>query len=113
MGPVGSVACLACGVASGRAKGQRRHRGRDAHAVSVGSISGYRRQHVAGSGQCRTGGTLCVDAAGRDGGAGTHGVADGGNVMALSPAVFLDKDGTVLADRPYNVDPARMVYAPT
>ncbi len=32
--------------------------------------------------------------------------------MALRPAVFLDKDGTVLADVPYNVDPARMVYAP-
>ncbi|MBO1113768.1 D-glycero-alpha-D-manno-heptose-1,7-bisphosphate 7-phosphatase [Bordetella petrii] len=31
--------------------------------------------------------------------------------MALSPAVFLDKDGTVLADEPYNVDPARMAYA--
>ncbi|MDM9557681.1 D-glycero-alpha-D-manno-heptose-1,7-bisphosphate 7-phosphatase [Bordetella petrii] len=33
--------------------------------------------------------------------------------MALTPAVFLDKDGTVLADEPYNVDPARMSYAPT
>lgn len=32
--------------------------------------------------------------------------------MALRPAVFLDKDGTVLADEPYNVDPARMAYAP-
>ncbi|HYG43779.1 MAG TPA: HAD family hydrolase, partial [Bordetella sp.] len=32
--------------------------------------------------------------------------------MALTPAVFLDKDGTVLADDPYNVDPARMAYAP-
>lgn len=32
--------------------------------------------------------------------------------MALRPAVFLDKDGTVLADVPFNVDPARMAYAP-
>lgn len=32
--------------------------------------------------------------------------------MALTPAVFLDKDGTVLADVPYNVDPARMAFAP-
>jgi len=32
--------------------------------------------------------------------------------MALTPAVFLDKDGTVLADVPYNADPARMAYAP-
>ncbi|CAB3699942.1 HAD family hydrolase [Achromobacter sp. SIMBA_011] len=32
--------------------------------------------------------------------------------MAMRPAVFLDKDGTVLADVPYNVDPAKMVYAP-
>ncbi|MBO9353810.1 HAD-IIIA family hydrolase [Bordetella petrii] len=31
--------------------------------------------------------------------------------MALTPAVFLDKDGTVLADEPYNVAPARMAYA--
>ena len=32
--------------------------------------------------------------------------------MALRPAVFLDKDGTVLADVPYNVEPERMAYAP-
>lgn len=32
--------------------------------------------------------------------------------MALRPAVFLDKDGTVLRDVPYNVDPTRMDYAP-
>ncbi len=32
--------------------------------------------------------------------------------MALRPAVFLDKDGTVLQDIPYNVDPARMAFAP-
>ncbi|MVW73186.1 HAD-IIIA family hydrolase [Bordetella sp. 15P40C-2] len=32
--------------------------------------------------------------------------------MALRPAVFLDKDGTILRDVPYNVDPARMEYAP-
>lgn len=31
--------------------------------------------------------------------------------MALIPAIFLDKDGTVLIDEPYNVDPARMSYA--
>lgn len=31
---------------------------------------------------------------------------------ALQPAVFLDKDGTLLRDVPYNVDPARMVLAP-
>ena len=32
--------------------------------------------------------------------------------MALSPAIFLDKDGTLLADVPYNVDPALMTFAP-
>lgn len=32
--------------------------------------------------------------------------------MALRAAVFLDKDGTVLVDDPYNVDPRRMAYAP-
>lgn len=32
--------------------------------------------------------------------------------MALTPAVFLDKDGTVLQDIPYNTDPAKMVFAP-
>ncbi|RIJ05146.1 HAD family hydrolase [Achromobacter sp. K91] len=32
--------------------------------------------------------------------------------MAMRPAVFLDKDGTVLEDDPYNVDPGRMAYAP-
>ena len=30
--------------------------------------------------------------------------------MALKPAIFLDKDGTVLADVPYNVDPALMRF---
>lgn len=32
--------------------------------------------------------------------------------MAMTPAIFLDKDGTVLADVPYNVDPRRMRFAP-
>jgi D-glycero-D-manno-heptose 1,7-bisphosphate phosphatase len=32
--------------------------------------------------------------------------------MALSPAIFLDKDGTVLADVPYNAEPRRMRFAP-
>lgn len=32
--------------------------------------------------------------------------------MALRPAVFLDKDGTLLVDEPYNVDPDLMSYAP-
>lgn len=32
--------------------------------------------------------------------------------MAMTPAIFLDKDGTVLQDVPYNVDPANMVLAP-
>lgn len=30
--------------------------------------------------------------------------------MALTPAVFLDKDGTLLEDVPYNVDPSRMRF---
>lgn len=32
--------------------------------------------------------------------------------MALKPAIFLDKDGTVLLDIPYNVDPQQMQFAP-
>lgn len=32
--------------------------------------------------------------------------------MALSAAVFLDKDGTLVHDVPYNVDPARVVLRP-
>ena len=32
--------------------------------------------------------------------------------MALKPAVFLDKDGTLVQDVPYNTDPTKMVYAP-
>lgn len=32
--------------------------------------------------------------------------------MALSAAIFLDKDGTVLEDEPYNVDPEKMRWAP-
>ena len=31
--------------------------------------------------------------------------------MAMTPAIFLDKDGTVLQDVPYNVDPEEMVLA--
>jgi D-glycero-D-manno-heptose 1,7-bisphosphate phosphatase len=31
--------------------------------------------------------------------------------MALTPAIFLDKDGTLLADVPYNVNPRRMRFA--
>lgn len=32
--------------------------------------------------------------------------------MALRAAIFLDKDGTVLQDEPYNVDPQKMRLAP-
>jgi len=32
--------------------------------------------------------------------------------MALIPAIFLDKDGTLLVDDPYNADPTRMRFAP-
>lgn len=32
--------------------------------------------------------------------------------MALKPAIFLDKDGTLLVDVPYNVDPRKMRFAP-
>ena len=31
--------------------------------------------------------------------------------MALTPAIFLDKDGTILRDVPYNAEPRRMAYA--
>ena len=34
-------------------------------------------------------------------------------VISPSPTVFLDKDGTILVDVPYNVDPARMELMPT
>lgn len=42
---------------------------------------------------------------------------DGGAVGAMperrtGPAIFLDKDGTLLADVPYNVNPDRMRFAP-
>jgi histidinol-phosphate phosphatase family protein len=32
--------------------------------------------------------------------------------MTLKPAIFMDKDGTLVRDVPYNVDPARMVFEP-
>lgn len=32
--------------------------------------------------------------------------------MAMTSAIFLDKDGTVLQDIPYNVDPKKMFFAP-
>lgn len=31
--------------------------------------------------------------------------------MAMTPAIFLDKDGTLLTDVPYNTDPKRMSFA--
>ncbi|MEM5446348.1 D-glycero-alpha-D-manno-heptose-1,7-bisphosphate 7-phosphatase [Paraburkholderia guartelaensis] len=33
-------------------------------------------------------------------------------LLATRPAVFLDKDGTLLEDVPYNVEPSRMRFAP-
>jgi histidinol-phosphate phosphatase family protein len=42
----------------------------------------------------------------RSGGAGRH------QRRAPSPAIFLDKDGTLVEDLPYNVDPARVRLAP-
>jgi histidinol-phosphate phosphatase family protein len=34
-------------------------------------------------------------------------------MSSLRPAIFLDKDGTVLEDVPFNADPSRMRWAPT
>ena len=35
-----------------------------------------------------------------------------GEAMPVGPTVFLDKDGTLIEDLPYNVDPARIRLAP-
>lgn len=45
---------------------------------------------------------------------GINGVEKGGARIggSVGPAIFLDKDGTLLEDVPYNVDPARMRLAP-
>src|SRR5262249_30556559 len=52
----------------------------------------------------------------RIGDPGANGDSDAGDFMALTspcqPAVFLDKDGTIIEDVPFNVDPNRMRWMP-
>src|SRR6202030_341868 len=66
-----------------------------------------------GPGQRGTDHPVRSDAAGRDGDPGGDRRADAGDLVALTRlyrrrAVFLDKDGTLVEDVPYNVDPDRI-----
>src|SRR4051794_35206775 len=68
--------------------------------------------------QCRGDDPLRAGAARGDGHPGSHGAADARDVVAMSTrgagraVVFIDKDGTLIEDLPYNVDPARVRFAP-
>ena len=50
----------------------------------------------------------------RDGNTGSDGASDERDIMAVKQrkAVFLDKDGTLIRDVPYNVDPGKIRMAP-
>src|SRR5690606_33458723 len=93
-------------------QGVRSHCGRHAHSVPARPLPGYRRGPAPGSAECRARGQIRSDATATDRHTGSHGVADERNIMALTPAVFLDKDGTVLQDVPYNIGPQKMEFAP-
>src|SRR5690606_35757273 len=87
---------------------------RDAHAVPARSLPRSRSGAAAGSPQRRARDPLRARAARRDGDPRDDGPSDAGDVVAVNlpqPALFLDKDGTLLDDVPYNVDPARMRFA--
>src|SRR5690606_33138430 len=98
-----------------RYQGQCGHRRRHADAISPRPVPGYRSVDPPGSGPCRADGTSSSVAARRHRDSRSHGAADAGVIMAVTtpvPAVFIDKDGTLIEDVPFNVDPAQVRLAP-
>src|SRR5690606_9015783 len=89
-------------------------------AVPAGSLSRYRPEPAAGSGQRRPGRALRVDAAAGHRDSGADGAAGARVVVAMicdrrrieGPVVFIDKDGTLIDNVPFNVDPERIRLAP-
>src|SRR5581483_4877145 len=97
------------------------HRRRHAHAVPVRPLPGPRSGPAPGPGQRGERHPVRAVPASRHGRAGADGAADSGDLVAVSQggpgtpggerrraAVFLDKDGTLVDDVPYNVDPERI-----
>ncbi len=67
----------------------------------------------SGPQECSRNSTICPHAARRDGDSGGNGAAHEGDIVAVAcmaqeRAVFIDKDGTLIQDVPYNVDPANV-----
>src|SRR5690606_13934073 len=108
MGADGPDPCIACRASQLRYQGISRDRGRYAYTVPARTLPGYRCGTVAGPGQCGPRREVRAHSAARDGHSGGHGAAHEGDLMALTGAVFLDKDGTLLEDVPYNVEPEKM-----
>src|SRR3954465_11081655 len=107
--------CAARGIAAAWHQSQRSYCRRHAHTVSARSLSGPRSRRIAGSCECGRDRLLPADPARRDRHSGGYGAAHARNVMAMSSrasAVFLDKDGTLIEDVPYNVAPEKMRLAP-
>src|SRR5690606_41820641 len=102
----------ACRAAPAGRQGHGHHCRRHADALPARPIPGPRSGTAAGPGERGRDGAVRPLAASRDGDSRAHGPADEGDIVALRAAAFLDKDGTLLVDVPYNVDPARMSLAP-
>src|SRR4051812_5221419 len=110
MGLAGTFARAACRAAAASHQSERGRRRRHAHAVPARSLPRHRSERAAGSGERRRHRALPAVDAGRERDPRAHGDPDARELMAVSrsPAVFVDKDGTLVRDVPYNVDPARI-----
>src|SRR5439155_17066385 len=85
--------------------------GRRWHANSLPPrpVSRHRRLYASGPGRRRRNRALRFVSAAGERYPRSHGAADEGDVLAmigLHKAVFLDKDGTLVENVPYNVDPS-------
>src|SRR4051794_5493320 len=96
-----------------RRQGHGDRAGRHADAVPARPLPGSRSGPSPGPPERRRDDPVRPDPARRDGDPRGDGPADARDLVAVTcPAIFLDKDGTLIEDLPYNVDPRRIRFAP-
>src|SRR3954469_14162426 len=94
---------LARGGASSQREGDGGHCRRYAHAIFTRAVSRSQSGPPTRSAERRGYDSLCPPAAGRDGDPRNNRDSYARDFMAV--AVFVDKDGTLVENIPYNVDP--------
>src|SRR6185437_1310755 len=88
-----------------------RHQRGDAHSFFTGSIPGHRPRDAPGSAERGGDRAISSETARRHGGPGDDRHSDAGDLVAMSrKAVFLDKDGTLIENHPFDRSPEHIEW---